>query len=277
MVWGCLSVKLNLTMDFAFLKPYFQGMTTRMGAPFWLGRRLSVTAEGEESEGIHGFVEAEAFGVGPVVAAGEVGHLLAVEEGDELDVFGAGERLAEVDELGERVAIPGDDHGPGFDAAMAVDAAFDGAVLHDAVDVDSLGLFDHAGDLDGPGAGLEGMGVFGRFGFVGAELVEIVVVGGFVEGGLVFGRWCICWGWLELVAACAVISGWKKPGWGGGDGSCAEGGCSGEEAAAGPVELSKACCGVMSDEGMSASNGWTCGGACGVPFASRIATIYETS
>src|ERR1039457_2712374 len=36
-VCGCLSVKLTFTMDFAFLKPYFHGLTTRMGAPFWLG------------------------------------------------------------------------------------------------------------------------------------------------------------------------------------------------------------------------------------------------
>mgnify|MGYP003694336751 CR=1 FL=1 len=25
------------TIDLALLKPYFQGMTTRIGAPFWLG------------------------------------------------------------------------------------------------------------------------------------------------------------------------------------------------------------------------------------------------
>src|SRR5258705_417866 len=83
-----------------------------------------------------------------------------------------GERLAEVDELGEGVAVPGDDHGPGFDAAMAVDAGFEGAVVEEVVDVDGLGLFDHAGDLDGPGAGLEGVGVVGGVGLVGAELVK---------------------------------------------------------------------------------------------------------
>ncbi len=27
-----------LTMDFALLKPYFHGTTTRIGAPFWFGK-----------------------------------------------------------------------------------------------------------------------------------------------------------------------------------------------------------------------------------------------
>ena len=35
---GCRSVKRIFTRLFALLYPYFQGMTSRTGAPFWLGR-----------------------------------------------------------------------------------------------------------------------------------------------------------------------------------------------------------------------------------------------
>ena len=36
-VLGFLSVNSTLTIDFTFLKPYFQGATRRSGAPFCLG------------------------------------------------------------------------------------------------------------------------------------------------------------------------------------------------------------------------------------------------
>ena len=203
------------------------------GRAVLVGQSLAVAAEGQQGEGVHGLVEAEAFGVGPVVAAGER-HLFAVCKGDELNEFGAGKRLAEADELGERVAVPGDDHGPGFDATVAVDAAFDGTVLHDAVDVEGQWLFDEAGDLDCPGAGLEGVGVSGRVGFVGAELVEIVVGSGFVEGGLGLSGGVLAWFGLKVICGlhrgCRVYEAGDA---GGCDGACSEGGGSGEEVAAG--------------------------------------------
>ena len=67
---------------------------------------------------------------------------------------------------------------------MAVDAGFERAVVEEVVDVDGLGLFDHAGDLDGPGAGVRLAGVVRGVGLVGAELVKVVVVAGLGEGGL---------------------------------------------------------------------------------------------
>ena len=198
-----------------------------------VGEGVAVGAEGEEREGVHGFVHAEAFGVGPVVAAGGLGHLVLIEEGGELDVLGRGQRLAEVDELGERVAVPGDDHGPGFDAAEVIDAGLDGSVGHEVVDADGLGLLDHAGDLDAPGPGVEGSGVDLGLSLVGAELIEVVVAGGLGLGGLGVGD--------------GVLAGDGLEGGGGVDGARVEkagevageaigsrgGGGSGEEAAAG--------------------------------------------
>ena len=221
------------------------------GSAVLVGEGLAVAAEGEEREGVHGFVHAEAFLVGPVVAEGEI-HGFFVDDGEELDVFGAGEWLAEVDELGERVAVPGDDHGPGFDAAMTVDAGFERAVVEEVVDVDGLRLFDHAGDLDGPGAGLELAGVVRGVGLVGAELVKIVVVAGLGEGRLRLVEGVFAGDGLELVGGVDGGRGIDEAGdVAGGDGSCAEGGGSGEEAAAVlAVYCSKTCCGVMSEERM---------------------------
>jgi len=138
--FGLLVGEVELDDGLAVLESVLPGHNHTDGCAVLIGQRLAVAAEGQQGEGIHGFIEAKAFGVGPVVSAGEL-HLFAVGKGDELDEFGAGKRLAEVDELGEGVAVPGDDHGPGFDAAVAVDAAFDGTILHDAVDVEGQRLF----------------------------------------------------------------------------------------------------------------------------------------
>jgi len=198
-----------------------------------VGQDLTIAAEGEQSEGVHGLVHAEAFAVRPVVTEGTIGHLLFVVEGKKLDEFGARQRFAEVDELRKGVAVPGDDHRPGLDAAMAVYAAFDGAIAEKVVDVDGDRLLDQAGDLDGPGTNLERVGIVGRLRLVGAELVVVVVGSGFVEGRLRVGN--------------SVFAGYDgKVGGGldgsigvsqvlevtGGYGTCSERSSSGEEAAA---------------------------------------------
>ena len=202
------------------------------GRAVLIGQDLAVAAKGEQGEGVHGLVHAEPFAVGPVVAGGAVGHLLLVVEGEELDVFGAGEGLAEVDEFGERVAVPGDDHGPGFDAAVAVDAALGGAVFEEVIDVDGLGLLDEAGDLDGPGADLKSVGVFGRLGLIGAELVVVVEGGGLVEGGLGVGDGVLAGHGGEVGGRLDGGGGIEDVGdVTGGEGSCSEDGGGGEEAA----------------------------------------------
>ena len=172
-----------------------------------------------------------------------------VVEGEELDVLGAGEGLAEVDELGEGVAVPGDDHGPGFDAAEAIDAGFERAVVEEVVDVDGLGLFDHAGDLDGPGAGLEAVGVVRGVGLAGAVLVKVVVGAGLVEGGLRLVYGVFAGDGFEWFGGVDGGCGIDQAGDGaGGEGSSAEGGSSGEEAAAALLMCSKTCCGVISED-----------------------------
>ena len=138
--------------------------------------------------------------------------MASCREGEELDVFGAGEGLAEIDELGERIAVPGDDHGPGFDAAMAVDAGFERAVVDEVVDVDGLGLFDHAGDLNLPRAGVKRAGVVGGVGLVGAELIKVVVVAGLGEGGLRIFEGVLAGDGLELVGGVDGGRGLMRPG-----------------------------------------------------------------
>ena len=144
---------------FAALEAVLPGNDDANGGAILILEGVAEGAEGEERERVHGLVHAKAFRVGPIVAAGGVGHLVLIVEGCELDVLGGGQRVAEIDELGERVAVPGDDHGPGLDAAEVIDAGLDGAIGHEVVDADGLGLLDHAADLDGPGPGLEGFGV----------------------------------------------------------------------------------------------------------------------
>ena len=106
--------------------------------------------------------------------------------------------------------------------------------MEEVVDVDGLGLFDHAGDLDGPGAGVKLAGVVGGVGFVGAELVKVVVVAGLGERGLrIFGEGVLAGDGLELVGGVDRGRRIDEAGDGaGGEGGCAEGGGSGEEAAA---------------------------------------------
>src|SRR5689334_18759526 len=52
------------------------------GGSVLIGKNLSVTAEGEQRQRIHGLIETKAFGVGPVVAEGQIGHLFLVDEGE---------------------------------------------------------------------------------------------------------------------------------------------------------------------------------------------------
>ena len=135
---------------------------------------------------------------------------------------------------------------------MAVDAVFERAVVEEVVDVDGLGLLDHAGDLDGPGAGLESVGVVGGVGLVGAELVKIVVGAGLGEGGLGIVDGVLAGDGLELVGGVDGCRGIDEVGdVAGGEGAGAECRGSGEEAAAvlsGTARRRAA--GVMSEERM---------------------------
>jgi len=76
-------------------------------------------------------------------------HLLRIEVALEGDEFGLGRRLDELDEIAEGKTDPGNNDGPGFDAAMAIDAFLERAIS-DFVHGELAGLFDFAFDGDRP-------------------------------------------------------------------------------------------------------------------------------
>ena len=94
-----------------------------------------------------------------------------------------------LDELGERVADPGNDHAPGLDAAMAIDAVFERAQLEQRFDVEGLGLLHLAVHAHGPGPRGQAAGVLGGLILVHAELVEVVVGGHVLVAGQLLRRW----------------------------------------------------------------------------------------
>ncbi len=184
---GCFSVRVILTMDLMPLKPYFQGVTSRIGAPVLRGEGFAVEAGGEDGEGVHGFIHAKSFDVGPrEVAAVLIGHAFGILVGFEGDLLGAGEGVGFFEEFAEGKAGPGDDHGPGLDAAHPVDAFFGGGDLHEVVEVEGFGIGDEAGDFDFPAIGFEIGGGGGDAILIKAEFVEVVVVGDVFEGGFGF-------------------------------------------------------------------------------------------
>ena len=68
------------TIDLALLKPYFHGITTRTGAPFWLGSTWPYIPTVSRVSGCMRLVQPQPFDVGPVERAeAEQALLLAGE------------------------------------------------------------------------------------------------------------------------------------------------------------------------------------------------------
>ena len=107
--------------------------------------------------------------------------------GFECDVFCFVCWLDEIGDGAEGKADPGDDDGPAFDATMAVDALFERGELEDFVHGELALGFDFAFYGNGPRRSAKFLSVFGGLIFVDAELVEVIVVGDFFEGVLLFG------------------------------------------------------------------------------------------
>ncbi len=144
-----------------------------------------VHAHGEQGQRMHGLVHAQAFAIGPIEhRIGEAGHLRRSFDRRESDVFRRSQRLAALEQSGEREAGPGDHHRPGFDAAHAVDAFFQRLALEDVFEREVSGFFGQAGDFHAPRSWLESAGMGSRIALAGAELVEIVVVRGIPKSGL---------------------------------------------------------------------------------------------
>ena len=99
-----------------------------------------------------------------------------IEESLHLEIFRRGQRLGQLDQLGQREAGPRDRHCPGLDAAVAIEPLLQRHLADEVVEADLLLLFHHAVDLDGPRPQLERLGVAGDL-LGGAEFVEIIVVG----------------------------------------------------------------------------------------------------
>jgi len=114
-------------------------------------------------------------------------HLLGIEIALEGNEFGLGRGFDELDEIAKGKTDPGNNDGPGFDAAMAIDAFLERGDFQDFVHGELAGLFDFALDGDRPGGGIEVFGVLRRIAFVGSEFVKIVVVSHVFEGVLFFG------------------------------------------------------------------------------------------
>ena len=124
----------------------------------------------------------------PGSSAGPLLHVPVVV-GDELNIFGAGQRVALLDEFRERVADPRNHHAPGLDAAMTVDAIFERAQLEQVFDIEGQRLGHFAFHLYRPWARGQAGGVSCRSAFVDAEFVKVVVVGDVVVGSkLLAGR-----------------------------------------------------------------------------------------
>ena len=85
---GLLVDELDVDDGLGVFEAVLPGHDDADGGAVLVGEDVAVAAKGEEGERVHGLVHAQAFGVGPVVAAGSFGHLLAVVEGEELDEFG---------------------------------------------------------------------------------------------------------------------------------------------------------------------------------------------
>ncbi|EAU65733.1 conserved hypothetical protein [Stigmatella aurantiaca DW4/3-1] len=151
-----------------------------------LGRqRLAIEPRGQQGERVDRLVQAQPFHIGPVQhAALLTGHLLRVLQGGEGHVLRTARGLHALDQLPQRDAQPGDDHGPGLHAAHPVDALLRREPGEELVDVHRLRLVHLAVHDDGPGPRLERMGVLDRIPLVEPELIEVVVGGDVVVGRL---------------------------------------------------------------------------------------------
>ena len=89
-----------------------------------------------------------------------------------------------LDQIAERESNPGDHHRPAFDATHAIDAIFKRRQLHEVVDIVSLLFCNIAADFYFPRTRAEVARQLRWAVFVGAEFVEVVVIGDVLKRGL---------------------------------------------------------------------------------------------
>ncbi len=131
---------------------------------------------------MHRLVDTQPLHIGILDAAPQTGglarQLFRVKQGLEGDKFGATGGLGTADDLCQRDTVPGQYHGPGFDAAQPVDPLLQLALVDEIPHIEGKGLGHLSLYLEGPGFGFEVMGIAGRIGLVGTQLIEVVVTGG---------------------------------------------------------------------------------------------------
>ena len=143
-----------------------------------LRQRLAVEPGGEEGEGMHRFVDAQAFAIRPFEdARTDAGHLRRIAEGDEGDVLRLRRRLETLEHRCQRHAEPRDHHRPAFDAAQAIHALLGRQALEQIAEFEVAGLRAFAADEHAPRFGAQRLARLRRIGLAAAELVEVVVGG----------------------------------------------------------------------------------------------------
>ena len=149
-----------------------------------VGQHLAVHAHREQAQGVASLVDPQRLGVRPRQdrRVAEAGQLRRIVEGGELDVARVGGRREAADHRGERDADPRDDHRPALDAAVAVDALFEVARPDQVLEGVAGGPGDFAFDAHRPRCGPQRVGEGDGLFLLSAQLVEVVVGGGVVEG-----------------------------------------------------------------------------------------------
>src|ERR1700686_1923829 len=105
---------------------------------------------------MHGLVHAKTLDVWPLQYAGALaGHLFGIVQSGELDKLCFGQWFGALDQFAQGESDPGNNNGPSFDTAMAVDALFGSSHFYDCVDVEHLLFLDLAVDGHRPGTRLE--------------------------------------------------------------------------------------------------------------------------
>ena len=143
--------ELDADDGFDALESVLPGDDQADGGAVLFGQFVAVDSSCEKGQVVVGFFEGEPFVIGPGIAHGQAGHGLLIHDGNEADIAGAGFGFGELDECAEWKAGPGNGHGPSFDATVAIEPFFEGEFADEVVDVPGLGVFDEAGDFDGPG------------------------------------------------------------------------------------------------------------------------------
>ena len=184
--WRFFVGKTDFDDTFAAFEAVLPGHHQAHWRAVLIRHHFTIHAKGQQRQRMHGFVQAQRFDVRPIQHPGaEKRHGFWIGLRDEFDVFGASQGLDFFDQFSQRITDPRNHHGPTLNAAQTVDPLLLRAEFEQVLNRIRPGLLDHSFNRYGPGFSHQRAGIFGRIGFVGAKLVEVVVSAGvFVLGDL---------------------------------------------------------------------------------------------